>query len=91
MQTFKTESKPIETLVDTLCNKCGESCGEGDYPHGLIEAEVHGGYDSPVLEDQHAYKFSLCEKCLATLFREFKITAFNPLGFLEKLLNPKKV
>lgn len=78
MQKISMALKEVKVLIDTICNKCGESCGEGDYPHGLIEAEVHGGYTSKVLEDGHVYKFSMCESCLKSLFNEFKISAFNP-------------
>jgi hypothetical protein len=78
MQKFKSEKILVSIVEDTICNKCGESCGEADYPHGLIEAEVHGGYSSPVLCDGHGYKFSLCESCLAQLFKGFKISALNP-------------
>ncbi len=78
MQKFKTELQSVEVVEDTLCNKCGESCGKDEYPYGLIEAKVCGGYNSPRLSDGHAYKFSLCEDCLAGLFLEFKISAFDP-------------
>jgi hypothetical protein len=57
------------------CNGCGEPlCPKpNDGPHGLIEATVSGGYDSPHLLDLTAYTFSLCEKCLRQLFDGFKV------------------
>jgi hypothetical protein len=37
-------------IVDVLCNKCGSSCnhsprGQTSSFYGLIEVEVHGGYE----------------------------------------------
>jgi hypothetical protein len=61
-----------------LCNKCGEGMTDPDSKedrniYGLIEATVSGGYGSPHLLDMNRYIFSLCEKCLRTLFDECKI------------------
>lgn len=72
---------------DVLCNLCGLTCmlGSLDAPegradhicyaaHGLIDAEVLGGYLSTpgngegALDDMSRYKFSLCEFCLDWLF-----------------------
>lgn len=61
------------------CNKCaGPLCPNVDspnaeYPHGLVEAQVVGGYDSPHLTDCVGYRFSLCEECLRGLFATFKV------------------
>jgi hypothetical protein len=67
-------------IVDVLCNKCGSSCnhsprGQTSSFYGLIEVEVHGGYESTDLEDLTSIKFSLCEKCISELNSSFKIPA----------------
>lgn len=64
--------------TEILCNLCGECmCPLGthneQYPHGLHEAQVTGGYDSYHLLDCSTYEFSFCEKCLRKLFMECKI------------------
>jgi hypothetical protein len=41
--------------------------------YGLIKAQVMGGYYSTGLEDESSYSFSICEKCLAEIFKKFKI------------------
>lgn len=62
-----------------VCNKCGGSmCPNpksmnAEIPHGLVDAEVVGGYDSPHLTDTTGYKFSLCEGCLRELFTSCKV------------------
>jgi hypothetical protein len=63
---------------EILCNLCGESvCPIGttneQYPHGLYNAQVVGGYDSYHLFDMTRYTFSFCEKCLRQLFIQCKI------------------
>lgn len=63
---------------EILCNLCGECmCPIGtmneQYPHGLFEASVAGGYDSYHLLDMTRYTFSFCEKCLRQLFMQCKI------------------
>lgn len=63
---------------EVLCNLCGETmCPIGhmneQYPHGLHEVKVTGGYDSYHLLDMNQYTFSFCEKCLRTLFMQCKI------------------
>lgn len=68
----------VEETVDIICNKCGKSCSN-QKPHkfrsyeGLIEAEVHGGYDSKVIGDLISWRFSVCESCLAKFVKTFKI------------------
>jgi hypothetical protein len=67
-----------EQQEEVLCNMCGESCcpneevpsgtWRSDTPHGLIRANVTGGYDSYHLFDLTEYIFSFCEKCLRKLF-----------------------
>lgn len=57
---------------------CGETmCPIGthneQYPHGLHEAQVIGGYESYHLFDMTRYTFSFCEKCLRTMFNQCKI------------------
>lgn len=83
-----TREVEVVEVVDVLCNKCGGSCipvasppgGWGDRGpdlYGLIETTVGGGYfSSPSaggLADCCEYTFSLCEKCLGTLFDSFVI------------------
>lgn len=63
---------------EILCNMCGESmCPLGthneQYPHGLHDASVMGGYESYHLFDMTRYTFSFCEKCLRQLFMQCKI------------------
>jgi hypothetical protein len=63
---------------ELLCNMCGETvCPIGthneQYPHGLFEAKVTGGYDSYHLLDMNQYTFSFCEKCLRQMFIQCKI------------------
>lgn len=63
---------------ELLCNMCGECvCPIGtmneQYPHGLFNAKVTGGYDSYHLLDMNQYKFSFCEKCLRQMFMQCKI------------------
>jgi hypothetical protein len=63
---------------EILCNMCGGCmCPLGthneQYPHGLHEAVVVGGYDSYHLFDMNRYTFSFCEKCLRELFNQCKI------------------
>lgn len=82
LKRLKLESKinKIKTEIKKLpvfCNKCGNSCQIKDKHtkdnYGLINAKIHGGYNSPKLEDCTSYTFSLCEFCLSELFQTFKI------------------
>lgn len=61
--------------IEVFCNNCGKSCriNKSKDNYGLINATVHGGYESNNLNDCSTYKFSLCESCLSRLFMEFKI------------------
>lgn len=43
----------------------------GDFYYGLVETTVSGGFHSTALSDGGRYKFSLCERCLASLFDSF--------------------
>lgn len=43
------------------------------FPHGLVDARVTGGYDSEHIFDLTTYEWSMCEKCLRTMFNGFKI------------------
>ena len=84
MRKTKKIMKEIEIIEDFLCNKCGESCvpkdcwkqdcwkPNPDY-YGLIEVSFSTGYLSEKFPDAKRYTFSLCEKCLAKLFKTFKI------------------
>jgi hypothetical protein len=79
--TKKIKKEIIEDkIVDILCNKCGLSCnhspkGRDAEFYGLIEVQVHGGYESTHLNDMTSIKFSLCEKCISELSASFKIPA----------------
>jgi len=73
-KTSKQTKQVVETVIeDILCNKCGESCKTriGNY-EGVIEYSMTGGYDSH-LGDNVEFIFSICERCLEKLFKEFKI------------------
>ena len=66
------------TRESWVCNACGGClCPDGsanhDIPHGLVDAKVSGGYDSPALSDCTNYKFSVCETCLRKIFDGFAI------------------
>lgn len=70
----------VEKTLDIICNKCGETCSNQKRKNqehfeysGLVETEVHGGYDSEVIGDMRSWKFSLCEFCLEKLVKTFKI------------------
>lgn len=58
-----------------VCNVCAQSlCPDNrGEPHGLVDCEVEGGYDSTALSDSTTYRFSICEACLRNLFGSFKI------------------
>jgi len=65
--------KVTEEIEDIICNRCGESCKRAECGfEGLIEAEVNCGYGS-CLGDGSTYHFSVCDKCLKSLFGDFKI------------------
>lgn len=78
---------------DILCNLCGECmCPIGtmneQYPHGLHNASVVGGYDSYHLFDMTEYTFSFCEKCLRQLFMKCKIKPqINDIDFHNNKIN----
>lgn len=61
---------PTETIIDIICNKCGQSCKtEFDYEHAV--GHSYFGYGSK--HDMEIYKFDLCEKCFFELEDSFKI------------------
>lgn len=78
-----TKSVVENKTVDIICNKCGESCSSLKRNHnaksaeygfsGLEEVEIHGGYDSEIIGDMSAWRFSICEQCLSELVKTFKI------------------
>jgi hypothetical protein len=75
---FCKNTRQVIDPKEILCNLCGECmCPLGtmneQYPHGLHEAKVDGGYDSHHLFDLTSYTFSFCEKCLRALFNQCKI------------------
>jgi uncharacterized cysteine cluster protein YcgN (CxxCxxCC family) len=79
---YKTITTDVEVVDEYLCNKCGcsqikkfsEDDARGDV-YGLPEVVVTGGYLSRALADCTEYRFSLCEECLAEMFKTFKIPA----------------
>jgi Fe-S-cluster containining protein len=87
MKKMKTVIQEVEIIEDIICNKCGGSCCTKFDPientdfYGLIEASFSTGYFSQHLPDGFIYSFSLCEKCLAELFKSFKIEP-KTIGFL---------
>jgi hypothetical protein len=74
-----------DDVNEPLCNLCGLTCTIGHPespargPHGLIKAQVIGGYESTpgngcgALDDMTRYTFSLCEFCLDWLFEHFQV------------------
>lgn len=85
MRITKLESRTIEEAVthEILCNKCAKSILHVDYTddqgkmhfsaYGITEYTYKGGYGSDPLEDTTSYTFSLCEPCLADMFKSFLI------------------
>jgi hypothetical protein len=76
---------------EILCNRCAGpqrplGTHNEQYPHGLEEAEITGGYESYHLFDMTTYKFSICEKCLREMFNQFAIkpTVINRLAYEAK-------
>jgi hypothetical protein len=67
----------VRTRESFTCNLCGRNlCALSEHdtnPYGLIDATVVGGYNSTALADRATYKFSLCERCLRSIFHGFKI------------------
>lgn len=74
-----------DKTAKVVCNNCGGDCakyekwGGGEDHHvgyyGLVDAEVSGGYSSEneMICDGSIYTFSLCEDCLAKMFKAFKV------------------
>ena len=82
----ESKTQEVEVIDDIVCNQCGGSLKEVEsagLPHceGLVEVEVEGGYYSKKLGDMTCYTFSLCENCLDTMFKGFKI----PPKILDRL------
>jgi hypothetical protein len=77
MKIIKKIQQEVSIIDDIFCNKCGRSCRpeEKSCPdfYGLIEVSFTTGYESRALPDGMSYCFSLCEECLAELFKSFKI------------------
>ena len=62
-----------KNIEDILCNQCGCSCKtSGNTFEGLIEVIAEGGFFSNFIGDENSIKFSLCEKCLSQLVKNFK-------------------
>jgi len=64
-----------------VCNMCGGGMvGEIGNILGLAGASVSGGPDSDGLSDMMSYRFSICEKCLRSMFEKFKVPV-QPKGY----------
>ncbi len=78
----------IRDPASYVCNACGDSMlpvfpdwwlkrnikdVTNCFPLGLVDAQVHGGYDSHHLFDLTTYQWSMCEKCLRAMFNGFKV------------------
>jgi ribosomal protein S27E len=62
--------------AEVRCNGCGASCMSEvapgrPWPHGLVDAQIVGGYGSTELRDGVRHGFSLCEQCLVKMFDRF--------------------
>lgn len=71
-------TKQVINPKTVLCNLCGETSRplgthNEQYPQGLEDVSVVGGYDSSHLSDMIRYRFTFCEKCLRALFNQCKI------------------
>lgn len=78
MKHSRKLAEPTDVVEDVFCNKCGMSCKSPQgYNHGLIEAEVIGGYESTHIGDGDVHKFSLCERCLSKLIKKFIYPSFQ--------------
>lgn len=64
-----------------VCNMCGGGMvGDCGNILGLAGARVSGGPDSDGLSDMMSYRFSICEKCLRSMFEKFKVPV-QPKGY----------
>lgn len=78
MKYSRKLATPTDVVEDVFCNKCGLSCKSPQgHNHGLIEAEVVGGYESTHIGDGDVHKFSLCERCLLDMINEFHYPSFQ--------------
>ena len=80
MIKYKTITADVEVVDEYLCNKCGGSQikkfseeDERGCVYGLEQVKFTTGYLSGALPDCMEYTFSLCEECLAEMFKTFKI------------------
>ena len=76
--TACNNSQMIIDPKEILCNMCGGQQRHlgtinEQYPTGLENAKVTGGYNSYHLLDDSSYRFNFCEKCLRELFIKCKI------------------
>jgi len=77
----------VRPPADSLCNLCGGHTRpmgtfNENYPHGLENMKIIGGYESYHLLDMNEYVFSLCEECLRKIFMQCKIppTVIDRMG-----------
>lgn len=74
-----TETREIEVVEKTLCNKCGEEIGQYDT---CLSARLSGGYGSLIGDGTEIY-FDICECCIIEMMKTFKIPAKqNEAGWL---------
>lgn len=75
--SYCNDSGKVINPKEILCNLCGGCmCSQyehAQYPLGLYNAKVIGGYESDHLLDLNSYTFNFCEKCLRELFIKCKI------------------
>jgi hypothetical protein len=74
-----------------LCNKCGRTCavqymrGDDGWDNYGTPITVGSGYASPVLPDGAAFRFWLCEPCVAEYMLTLRIPPQDSSGFQDSL------
>lgn len=76
MKIYKKVERIQNSECDCICNKCGKSqlYGKDDGARDTygLTAYFTTGFFSKSFPDCMEYEFSLCEECLAELFKTFK-------------------
>ena len=77
MRTYTEETKIINVPLDTICNKCGNTCakdlGNGSKDWYYQSISYRPGYLSQGFQDGVDYVFDVCEACLWEFVQSFKI------------------
>lgn len=64
-----------------MCNCCGNYV---PISVGIYDFRAVGGYYSVMLQDMNSYNFSMCEKCLKSMFAFFKYApTINDVSFIN--------